>query len=415
MRNTAVQDDMIFNRQRADALMRRYRLDAIIASTPENVLYASGFGSLGPFVMRDMECFALWPAESKNAALVIPKVEIEFTVDGPPCIEDIVSYGSSTTVVPADPSKLVGYERALYELLLAHAETSSTPAEALVTILRERGLETARLALDERGISRRTAGALREALPRAEIVEAFHIWREIRAVKTAEEIRRLREVTRINEEALSSVYASVGEGVDGRSLYDLYVTNVTKLGGRFGYWYSGVGTQSCSSWLSSSYRAKSSDLVRIDGTCTWEYYWSDTGRTLILDRPDAKKRAYYEAIRAGVEAGLAMVRPGVKASDIFERIVETTRKEGIHHYYRFHCGHGIGLEMYEMPVIQPAKGGDASLPEQEDVLLEQNMVLNIEAPYYELGFGGLQLEETILVTDRGHECLTKWDRDMMIC
>ena len=80
--------------------------------------------------------------------------------------------------------------------------------------------------------------------------------------------------------------------------------------------------------------------------------------------------------------------------------VETIRRSGLPDYRRHHVGHGIGLEMYEAPLVE----------ENSDALLEAGMVINVETPYYESGYGGFQVEDTIVVTETGEELLTHADR-----
>jgi Xaa-Pro aminopeptidase len=75
---------------------------------------------------------------------------------------------------------------------------------------------------------------------------------------------------------------------------------------------------------------------------------------------------------------------------------------GIPDYRRHHIGHAIGLEMYEAPLL--VEGSDARL--------EAGMVVNVETPYYESGYGGFQIEDTVLVTEAGGELLTKADRTL---
>jgi Xaa-Pro dipeptidase len=408
-------DTALFNQERAIALMRSYGLDAIIATTPENVLYASGLESLRPFVLRDPEYLVIWPAEGNDAALVIPKADMLYVSGQPLYVKAIVTYGPSTVMLPEDRDKLTSYESAAYDLLVAHKASSPSSVQALVQVLSERSLTNARLGLDEIGLSPRTAAAIRAALPHAQIEDAFQAWREIRAVKTPEEIRRLREAARVNEEALSRVYRSIVEGVQGQLLERVFATSLSDLGGNFAHWDAGIGTQSCGFFPLSTYQARLSDLVRVDAACTLQHYWADTGRTLVLGEANGKAQAYYAALRAGVEAGIEMVRPGVKPSEVFDRIIQTVKKEGIPQYRRLHCGHGLGLEFYEIPAIRPASEREATPSNDTGPCLEKGMVLNIEAPYYELGFGGLQLEETVLVTATGTECLTTCDRQMLIC
>jgi Xaa-Pro aminopeptidase len=81
----------------------------------------------------------------------------------------------------------------------------------------------------------------------------------------------------------------------------------------------------------------------------------------------------------------------VRTADVFEASVETVRREGIPHYQRSHVGHGIGLDGYDAPDIAPSS----------PAVFEEGMVVCVETPYYEMGFGGLQVEDTLVVTKDG--------------
>jgi Xaa-Pro dipeptidase len=105
-----------------------------------------------------------------------------------------------------------------------------------------------------------------------------------------------------------------------------------------------------------------------------------------------------------MEQAVAAIRPGVSAREIFEVAVSTTRLNGISAYSRHHCGHGIGVEMYDLP----------SIDQKTDMLLEKDMVLCIETPYYEIDWGGVQLESTVAVTDNGVRYLDKGSRDLIM-
>jgi len=88
---------------------------------------------------------------------------------------------------------------------------------------------------------------------------------------------------------------------------------------------------------------------------------------------------------------------------VFNAAIEIAKKR-IPQYERTHVGHGIGLELYEPPIITPTT----------DIILEVGMIFNIEPPYYELGLGGFQVEDTVVVTDKGFRLLTTLDRDLGI-
>jgi len=398
----------LFNHMRAFDVMKKFGLDAIIATSPENVHYATGFVSNAPFCFRDMVFFAVASSDQNQTALVVPKGEICNILDHVPWTSDIVLYGDSTMQVPLNLKALDGLERGYYNYLVNHGNGHDEAVEAFDSVLRTRGLQEGRIGFDERGVAPHILRRIRNMLPKAELIDAFQIWREIRAIKTAPEVNKLREAARRNEAALRQVYESVRVGADQGILQEIYHRNLVENGASFRYWDAGLGTQSSTCFPFSPYKAQLKDLVRVDAACTLEYYYSDTGRTLILGAPNEKKIKYFEAIHAGIKAGLNSVKPGVATSDVFHTIMEAVAEAGIPHHTRTQCGHGIGLEFYEIPLISPSKT-------RERLLLEEGMVLNLETPYYELGFGGIQIEETVVVTNSGCERLTQESMDLIVC
>ena len=146
------------------------------------------------------------------------------------------------------------------------------------------------------------------------------------------------------------------------------------------------------------------ELARFDVGCQHEGYWSDVGRTAVLGEPDSRQQERYAAILAGEEAELAVTAPGVPPEEVFRRAVETVESRGLRPYRRHHCGHTIGLEVYERPVVAP--GWDAPL--------EAGMVLCLETPYYQLGWGGMMVEDTVVVTETGSLVLTDLSREMWV-
>jgi Xaa-Pro dipeptidase len=106
----------------------------------------------------------------------------------------------------------------------------------------------------------------------------------------------------------------------------------------------------------------------------------------------------------GVQRAYEILKPGLKVSELFQQVMDTVRKEGIPHYSRSHVGHGIGIEGYDPPNIA-AETSDA---------FQENMVICVETPYYELGFAGLQVEDMILITRDGAESLMARDGKLRV-
>jgi Xaa-Pro aminopeptidase len=155
----------------------------------------------------------------------------------------------------------------------------------------------------------------------------------------------------------------------------------------------------------TSYQLALGDLLRFDGGCRYQLYASDIARMAIVGQPTAKQRDYYRAVREGTEAAVASVRAGASCAELFATAVATVRANGIRDYERSHCGHGIGIENYDPPHVTPGS----------TEVLEAGMVICLETPYYELGWGGVQAEDTLLVTDAGCERFTLQPPDLVAC
>jgi Xaa-Pro aminopeptidase len=103
------------------------------------------------------------------------------------------------------------------------------------------------------------------------------------------------------------------------------------------------------------------------------------------------------------EAALDMVKPGIKVSDVYATAEKELRAADLKQINAA-FGHGLGVECMEKPIIS----------KDEDMELMEGMVLNIDIPYLELGWGGVQLEDTILVTDDGFELITNTERTLYL-
>ena len=107
-------------------------------------------------------------------------------------------------------------------------------------------------------------------------------------------------------------------------------------------------------------------------------------------------------METGWEAALEMIRPGITRSTLMEKTVEVIQKSGFPEYF-YVSPHSLGLEHTDNPL---PLGDDVYAGGEFDFALEENMVINIDMPYFELGWGTLHLEDTIRVTKTGFEALT---------
>ena len=129
-------------------------------------------------------------------------------------------------------------------------------------------------------------------------------------------------------------------------------------------------------------------------------------------RPGEKHLRTYKAIRAGLAEALKKLRAGVTGSTLYHAMMNGVHKSGLPNFHQTFVGHTIGLEPREFPfTLGPTERvSDPFLPETTDVPLPEGAVVNLEVPAGEFGWGGMQVEVSVVVKRSGFDYLIPWRR-----
>lgn len=130
--------------------------------------------------------------------------------------------------------------------------------------------------------------------------------------------------------------------------------------------------------------------VRLGGYC------SDMTRTVHLGEPDRKARSVYATVLAAQQAAIAAVKPGARAAAVDRAARRVIEAAGWGAYFPHSTGHGVGLEIHEAPRLA------ATSKER----LQAGQVITIEPGVYIPGWGGVRIEDVVVVTEQGAEVLT---------
>jgi Xaa-Pro aminopeptidase len=384
---------MLANFPRLKDLMKRNNLDAVIATCPENVTYLSGFWAMSQWVRRGPQAYVLFLKESQQSCIIANSGILDLVPDQQPWVTEIRRYGYFQIDVDTS-AKLDDGDRLQQELFGSKAYKDSV--DALVAAIKEKGLERATFGIDEMGITPQYMDQLTSALPGAKFVRCFSLFERVRSVKTSGEIEILREAAHATERAIDAALAVAAEGVTEREMLREFNACLARNDTAPVVGCIGFGNRSAMINVQPSDRKlKRGDLIRFDVGGRYRHYRSDMARGASLGEPPAKISEYYSAVEKGVLRGYDIIKPGLKVSDLFKEIVATVQREGIPHFKRSHVGHGIGVDGYDPP----------NIAESSADVLEENMVICVETPYYELGFAGLQVEDMVRVTKDGAETL----------
>jgi len=384
---------MFFDLQQLRSLSESLDLDAIVATSEENFHLLTGFQS-NVMGLRGgggrATCFVVIPTdESIEPALVAS--------DGDECPQLRGSWIKDQRIFASGMYIENGSER---ERLYAD------PLKALTDVLSERRLDNGRLGVEMGSLSVTSYGDLKKFFPEAELVDCTEILKRIRSIKTKEAIDLVIEATRITDRATEAFLESVKAGIGDRELKEIFVQTVSKEGGdiyhpahlvvhtRYGPVLHRVSQL-------INFRLREGDIVRIDAGAAYEGWTSDICRVAAVGRMPERCRKIYEVLCAAQEKVIDNIKPGAETSELF-RIGESLVKEKYPAYVRYMLGHSIGLEIHEEPLIAPS-------PRHQ---LKPGMVLAIELPFYSQAFGGLNIEDVVLVTEDGHRVLSACPRNV---
>ena len=394
---------MLANLARLTGRMDDLGLDAVVATTYENVYYLTGIPSVGLEVFPHSSQFyvLLTRDRPERVRLVTSRCDADQVLDVLPRLDSAVGYGTFYREVGEDVD-LTAEEEALHRIAV-DGPAPATALDGLVHTLREAGLTRARVAVDEEGVPHGFLRELAEALPTAQFTTGSAVFRHARKVKTPEEIRRLRAVAALTERGIQAVTAAVRPGVTEAELVREFEKTVVAGGARPKFTLVKFGRRGVAGQAGSPGEPlRRGDSVWLDVGCVLDGYWSDIARLYSFGEPSEKLARYHAAMVAGEERALAEARPGMTGKELFETATAAVREAGVPHYRRHHVGHGIGVEIYDPVLITP----------DNDDRLEEGTVVNFETPYYEFGLGAVQIEDPFVVTASGNELLTTLPRDL---
>ncbi|TAN18392.1 MAG: aminopeptidase P family protein [Rhizobiaceae bacterium] len=396
-------DGKLLNESRLHEKMAALKLDAVVATSPENVTYSSGFWALPQWIRRGPQTYVLWPAPERGEPEIITSTgTLDLIADQPIWVEKVRRYGDfHIDQGPEPPRDAVSLR--LLEML--RSESHRDAIEALAVAIGKAGLARSRIGIDEIGLMPGQFGALEALLPDATFIPATSLFRDVRAVKTEEEITRLGIVAQIAERSIAAALDLAEEGSSEVELARAFHVQTVRDDALPVLGCIGFGERSALMNVQPSDRTlRLGDVIRFDVGGRYRHYRADIARIATFGEASKQVRDLHHALLSGIERACEMIRPGVRVADVHDATVETVRREGIRHYRRNHVGHGIGLDGYDAP----------SLTASSEEVFEENMVLSVETPYYEIGRFGLQVEDMVVVRRDGVERLMTTSGDLVV-
>jgi Xaa-Pro dipeptidase len=283
-------------------------------------------------------------------------------------------------------------------------QEDESPFALTVKGLRDRGIATGRVALDEE-MKFVFSNSLALAGPQLTFVIATPVTAGCRMIKDAHEMECLRTATAATLAVYKAVYQSLREGMTTVDVHGLIDAAYNKVGLR-GEASLNIGTFTASPHGSGQVQTiREGTVLMVDDGCTVEGYQSDITRTFVLGKPTEKMKQVFDIVHQAQQAALRQAKPGVELASVDAAarkvIVDAGYGPGFK-YFSHRVGHGLGMDGHEWPYLvkNDMFGWDL------DPHMRAGMVFSDEPGIYIPGEFGVRLEDDMHITENGAELLT---------
>lgn len=244
-----------------------------------------------------------------------------------------------------------------------------------------------------------------EWVPTTKIVEG------LRQIKDEEEIEKLRKAEAIGDlafkEVIPFIKANWEKGLTENEIA-LHLEQSMRRHGASGLSFSSIVATGAKSSLPHAQpgeeKLQKGDFVVMDFGCIYEGYCSDMTRTIVIGEASKKHLEIYETVLRAQKAALEGIRPGMKGASVDAIARDIIKEAGYGAYFGHGLGHAVGLEIHENPRF--------SMLEQTEI--KPGMVLTVEPGIYLPGFGGVRIEDMVVITEEGIDNLTHSPKDLII-
>jgi Xaa-Pro aminopeptidase len=367
-----------FDAAKLDRLMEEARIDILLATSKHNAQYLLGaeraiffdyMDALG--VSRYLPIVVYPKGAPERAAFIGHRLETHQRAVGPLWIPEVKTTASGSVDAMNGAIEFI--------------QTAGVPRKRI-------GIELAFLPMD-------AGKVLSQALPDSEIKDALFVLERLRAVKTPTELAKLRKASELVIEAMLEVIATHGPGHTKREISDALRVAEVNRGLTFEYCLLAAGASH--NRAPSEQRWEQGDVLSLDSGGNFHGYIGDLARMAILGEPDAELQEVLAEIETIQRSAFAAVQPGRMGGDIYAAAEKLLKQLKQRDHMEF-LAHGMGLVSHEAPRLT-ANGPVPYDDTDARRALEPGMVISIETTLKHPRRGFIKLEDTVSVTDKGHE------------
>lgn len=229
---------------------------------------------------------------------------------------------------------------------------------------------------------------------------------DLRQVKTSAELEKLRQAEAVGDRAFQKVLDRLEVGMTEKQVA-AWLEFYMKEEGAEGFSFDTIAASGLHSAMPHAVPTDKvlewGDFLTMDFGCLYQGYCSDMTRTVVMGKANVKQREIYETVLRAQETALKGIRPGMTGREIDRLARDVITKAGYGNYFGHSLGHSVGLEIHERPNFSP----------KEETVIRPGMVITVEPGIYIEGFGGVRIEDVVIITENGCENITHSPKNLI--
>jgi len=405
-------------------------LDACLISNPENIYYLTGLNHQGYFAYEML----VVPLESRP--ILVSRAMERATIQQltPPVRHVCYSDGADPLPPPRRPQEDVVLAERTRQGEMAGLQPWSmsvgvsvrgqegpacdvaNPAKVTCEALKIARLDRARLGIekDSSFLPLRIAEGILSGLPEAHWEDASGLVQNCRMVQSPLELECTRKAAEISDSMMLSGIAAAGPGVEEQDVMAAIYQAMFHRGGTYPAFIPLVRSTHAldhehATWQDKRLRGQDMLFLELAG-CYWRYH-APVGRLVYIGKAPNRAHKIHAVCREALERAIDAMAPGVTAGKVYQAWQRTIDAAGLEHYRRHHCGYAVGIGF---PPSWSGSGVPVGLRESSTLELKPGMVFHVLSWLLRTGHGDSFLSDTVVVTERGSEVLTRLSRDLYV-
>ncbi len=351
------------NYKRVQDILQKHSLDGMLISNGNNMRYISGFAGETGYV---------YISEKRHAVITDFRytIQAELEAEG----YEIITIGKG------------GYEEAINDILSADGVN--------------------KLGFESWDLLFATYNQLHDSLKVNEMVPVGHEITNLRRIKSVKELEFIRRAEAIGDEVFTDILKFIKPGMTELEIA-AQIEYLLKVKGGTACSFPAIVASGVNSSMPhavpSSKKIETGDFLTMDFGCVYEGYCSDMTRTIVIGKASEKQKEVYNKVLEAQMAAIDFIKAGYKGKEIDQVARDIIYKAGYEGCFGHGLGHSVGLNIHENPRLSPS---------EEDLILA-GMTETVEPGIYIKGFGGVRIEDLVVVTENGCENFTNSDKSLI--